>query len=225
MRPTEERTYREYPGSVEIVESDTDLGPRYRFDAPMHEGREFEIPEMAELYADVYFDVDSFREEKSGERGVPPAVAVAGKDTLAAYLITQSGMSVTWASRFMGVSEGTVRTYLSRVRQRAEERREELVEAPAEAAEDVLEGRGLPGSSENLEQRKSTLLELHDHLRTNRSATTDDLKAMIDPERVGYQSVKGFWRNIVGDGHLSALPGVESPGGGGTTWRYVESEQ
>lgn len=125
-----ERVVEDYPGEVRITEHSvgTDGDTIYYFDAPMHEPMYFDDPDTARLYADVYFDVDSFREEKSGERGVPPAGAAAGTDTLAAYLITQQGMSTEWLMRWMDVERETVHTYLSRVRTRAEERREELSE-------------------------------------------------------------------------------------------------
>lgn len=120
----EETVLEEYPADTRIVETVNDYGHTYQFEAPAHEGKEFDNPDLARLYADVYFVVDAFREEKSGERGVPPAVAMDGKDTIVAYLVTLPGTSVEWVSRMYGISEGTVRTYLSRVRQRGEDARE-----------------------------------------------------------------------------------------------------
>jgi len=121
----DESIHREYPNDVRIVEyvDDDLLERRYRFEAPMHDPKVFERPKLAELYADVYFDI-GFRDEKTGKRGVPPAVARQGQDTLAAYLVTQRGFSIEWVSRSWDISEDTVRTYLSRVRRRARDERE-----------------------------------------------------------------------------------------------------
>ena len=74
----------------------------------------------------MYFNVNGFREEKTGDRGVPPEVATAGNDTLAAYLITQRGMSRKWATRFFDIGRELVCAYASRVRSRARDTREEL---------------------------------------------------------------------------------------------------
>jgi len=124
---TEIETYHRYDETTRIVEEMDNFGVRYRFEAPMFEDSpEWEIPEKAELYADVYFAVGGFREEKTGERGVPPAVARAGQNVMVAYLACQPSMSVTWAARAFDLSEGTVRTYLSRVRKRAGDRRDDL---------------------------------------------------------------------------------------------------
>lgn len=61
----------------------------------------------------------------TGRRGVPPNMAVAGKDTLAAYLLTQRGYSVDWATHFFEVERDTVYTNLSWIRNRAEQARAE----------------------------------------------------------------------------------------------------
>ena len=115
--------YDEYTRIVRFVDARTG-GERYRFEAATHEGAEFQTLDEAKLYADVYWAVDSFREGKSGRRGVPPTVAMASNPTTVAYLVTQSGMGVEWASRAFDITEGTVRDYLSRVRRQAEEIRE-----------------------------------------------------------------------------------------------------
>ena len=114
--------YREYVLDVRIVEV-----PRpseettYRFEAQEHAGVEFEDPETAELYADVYFDVNGFREAGTGERGVPPVVIQAGRDTLATYFLTQLGTDVNWVASFYGVKTSKVKRYVAAVRKRAEE--------------------------------------------------------------------------------------------------------
>lgn len=125
----EESIHREYILDVRIVEYPGPEGsPRYRFEAPHHEGRTFEDPDAAELYADVYFDVNGFEEAGTGERGVPPVIIQAGRDTLAAYFLTQPTIDEQWVGSFMGVQPGKVERYASRVRKRAENIRNEVVE-------------------------------------------------------------------------------------------------
>ncbi len=106
---------------MRVVECPTDEGPRYRFEAPHHRGVTFERAETAELYADVYFDVNGFQEEGTGERGVPPEVIQAGRDTLAAYMLTQPFADTNWVASFYGVKPERIDRYVSWVRERAEE--------------------------------------------------------------------------------------------------------
>lgn len=108
--------YREYIMNVRIVELDDE---HYRFEAPHHEGIKFDDAEAAELYADIYFDVNGFEEAGTGERGVPPIIIQAGRDTLAAYLLTQPYTDRQWVGSFMGVQPGKIERYVSRVRKRA----------------------------------------------------------------------------------------------------------
>ncbi|MFB1064293.1 hypothetical protein [Natrinema sp. H-ect4] len=118
-----------YVLGVRIVESETaNDGPRYRFDAPDHTEIAFDDLEMARLYADVYFDVNGFVEEGTGERGVPPEVVQAGKDTLAAYLVTCPWSDVNWVASFYGATPTEIERYLSWVRERAAEIRSEAAE-------------------------------------------------------------------------------------------------
>lgn len=120
----ESDSYREYVLDVRIREvepADVD-GPRYRFEAPEHVGVTFEDPEMATLYADVYFAVNGFVEAETGERGVPPEIVQAGKDTLAAYLTVQT--SVDWVASFYGAEPTRIERYISWVREQAVEMRQ-----------------------------------------------------------------------------------------------------
>jgi hypothetical protein len=120
-----EPTHREYVLGVRIGECQTDAGdPVYRFEAPRHEGRTFEDPELATLYAAVYFDVNGFEEAGTGERGVPPEIIQAGRDTLASYLLTQPGADANWVASFYGEKPEKIGRYTARVRKRAEEIRE-----------------------------------------------------------------------------------------------------
>ena len=119
----EESIHREYVLDVRIVEShshDGD-GPRYRFEAPQHRGETFDDPDLAELYADVYFDVNGFEEAGTGERGVPPEIIQAGRDTLAAYFLTQPGTDENWVASFFGVTVEKVDQYVAWVENRSEE--------------------------------------------------------------------------------------------------------
>jgi hypothetical protein len=117
--------YREYIMDVRIVELG---GRRYLFEAPRHEGIEFDDVDSAELYADIYFDVNGFEEIGTGERGVPPIIIQAGRDTLAAYLLTQPYTDRQWVGSFMGVQPGKIERYVSRVRKRATNIRRKVAE-------------------------------------------------------------------------------------------------
>jgi hypothetical protein len=117
--------HREYLLGVRIREVHAPDGEaRYRFEAPDHVGREFEDPDDAELYADVYFDVNGFQEAGTGERGVPPEVIQAGRDTLAAYFLTQPYADVNWVASFWGKKPTKIERYVAAVRERAGEIRE-----------------------------------------------------------------------------------------------------
>lgn len=121
--------HREYVLDVRIVERTSGDGDvRYRFEAPRHQGRAFDDPGLAELYADVYFDVNGFEEAGTGERGVPPEVIQAGRDTLAAYFLTQPGTDVEWVASFYGKKPPKVERYVAAVRNRAQEIREGAAE-------------------------------------------------------------------------------------------------
>lgn len=118
-----ESIFKEYILDVRIVEYVPPDGnnPCYRFEAPQHNGIVFDDPDLAELYADVYFDVNGFQEEGTGDRGVPPEIIQAGRDTLAAYFLTQTGTDVNWVASFYGKKTTEIDRYVSWVRQRAKE--------------------------------------------------------------------------------------------------------
>jgi hypothetical protein len=125
-RTDDTTVYREYILNVRIVDADSpdaDDG-RYRFEAPHHEGRSFDDPELAELYADVYFDVNGFEEAGTGKRGVPPTIIQAGRDTLVAYLFTQPHTDVYWLASFYGEKPEKIQRYINRVRKRAKQIRD-----------------------------------------------------------------------------------------------------
>lgn len=116
----------EYPHNCRIVREQRDDAPdRYHYEGPMGRVKSFENPDKARLYADVQEVTGGFREEKTGERGVPPAVARAREDVLMAYLVSNETMGTEWVARFYDVEEDLVRDYVRMVRERAEEMREE----------------------------------------------------------------------------------------------------
>lgn len=121
-----ETVYREYILDVRILKVPGE--EPYRFEAPRHCGIEFEDPEDAKLYADIYFVVNGFEEAGTGDRGVPPIIIQAGRDTLAAYLLTQPYADEQWVGSFMGVQPGKIERYASRVHKRAENIRTKAVE-------------------------------------------------------------------------------------------------
>jgi hypothetical protein len=125
---TDERSYREYVMDIRIIELPDSTGSTYRFEAPDHDGVTFDEPEAVQLYADIYFDVNGFAEVGTGERGVPPIIIQAGRDTLAAYFLTQDGIDEQWVGSFMGVQPGKILRYASRVRSRAENIRTRITE-------------------------------------------------------------------------------------------------
>jgi hypothetical protein len=135
----EDHPYREYVLGVRIVEvEDPDGATRYRFEAPRHEGKVFEDAATAELYADVYFDANGFEEAGTGDRGVPPEVIQAGRDTLAAYFLTMPGTDRNWVASFYGLDREVVDRYVQWVSERAAEIRtgfEERSAADPEPAE------------------------------------------------------------------------------------------
>jgi hypothetical protein len=135
-RPTDdgESPHREYVLDVRIVEFRPPgvAGPRYRFEAPDQEPVVFEDPDRAELYADVFFDVNGFDEAGTGERGVPPEIIQAGKDTLSAYFLSQPGTDVNWVASYWGIKPMRVERYVANVRNRAEEIRRGAAEMSAE---------------------------------------------------------------------------------------------
>jgi hypothetical protein len=117
--PTES-VHRDYVLDVCIVERTTERDDTvYRFEAPQHEGIEFEDPEAAELYADVYFDVNGFQEAGTGDRGVPPEIIQAGRDTLVGYFLTQPNVGVEWVASYYGEKPEKIDRYANRVQKRA----------------------------------------------------------------------------------------------------------
>lgn len=118
----------EYAHSCRIVRDDENRYKRYHYEGPMGRIKSFDNPDKARLYADVQTVMGGFREEKTGERGVPPSVARAREDVLMAYLAAQPSMSMEWVARHFDLPEDRVREYIRALRNRAEKERSEQAE-------------------------------------------------------------------------------------------------
>lgn len=120
-----ESIYEEYVLDVRIVESTTGSGEaRYRFEADTCRGREFEDPDLATLYADIYFCTNGFEEEGTGDRGVPPEIIGAGRAVLASYFLTQPSIDQHWVASFFGVKPHRIREYTRWIRENAKQIRD-----------------------------------------------------------------------------------------------------
>lgn len=115
----------DYSDGVRIVREVIDGYEQYHFEDPMGRLQTFENPDKARLYADVYEVMGGFREEKTGERGVPPSIARAREDVMMAYLAAQPTMSLAWVARHFDLPEDRVREYISSLQNRAEQARED----------------------------------------------------------------------------------------------------
>jgi hypothetical protein len=73
------------------------------------------------LYADVQTVTGGFREEKTGERGAPPAVAQSREDVLMAYYASMPTMSIQWVAAQFDLPEDRVREYIQSLQNRAEQ--------------------------------------------------------------------------------------------------------
>ena len=116
---SDERVHEQYVLDVSIIRTRPEGSekPQYRFEAPDHVPVTFSDPEMATLYADVYFAVNGFVEEGTGTRGIPPEVVQAGKHAMAAYLVRQ--MSLFCVSSFYGTEPTRIERYIGQVREQA----------------------------------------------------------------------------------------------------------
>ena len=121
----------EYPHSCRIVREHIDgAEDRFHYEGPLGRVKSFYSLDKARLYADVHTITGGFREEKTGERGVPPAVARAREDIVMAYLASNPTMGVKWVARAYDLSEDQVRTYVELVQNRAAEMRDSGPEEP-----------------------------------------------------------------------------------------------
>ncbi|SNR71242.1 hypothetical protein [Halorubrum vacuolatum] len=114
----------EYQYDTAVVVDDAG---RYHYVNPMGDRvQSFDSEDRARLYADIQSVIGGFREEKTGERGVPPAVARAfDENLLMAYHVATPTMGVSWTARAFGIDESEVRTAVELVREKAERKRDE----------------------------------------------------------------------------------------------------
>jgi len=124
----------EYEGKVRVIRVDRgEERPLFKFQARNFKPKrydnqpEWENPKEARLYAAVYVAVGSFREEKSGRRGIPPAVERDGREAVVSYLYCMDGMSPTWIERWYDLSKERQMEYRSRIRGRAAD---SLIQSP-----------------------------------------------------------------------------------------------
>ncbi|MUW14842.1 hypothetical protein GJ633_09335 [Halorubrum sp. CBA1125] len=116
-----QKTIEEYPHNTQIVrERRHSAADRYHYvNAFGEREKSFESESKARLFADVQTVTGGFREEKTGERGVPPTVARAREDALMAYLASNETMGVEWVARAFDVDEEVVRNNCQMVQKRA----------------------------------------------------------------------------------------------------------
>jgi hypothetical protein len=106
---------------------------------------------------------------------------------------------------------------------RSEPAEEEL--PPVETVSDPVADLDLPGSGERLEQRREAVRTLYEFLQEEGTASRSDFLKLVDPDEVGYSTAESFWTNLVkARDALKQLPGVDAPGEGEHTWRYVGEE-
>jgi hypothetical protein len=118
-------TIEEYDHDCKIVREGDGADAQWHYEGPLGRVKSFPDPDKARLYADVQGVTGGFREEKTGERGVPPGVARAREDVLMAYMVSNPSMGVTYVARAFDVVEDVVRDYCQMVRDRAADQREE----------------------------------------------------------------------------------------------------
>lgn len=80
----------------------------------------------------------------------------------------------------------------------------------------------LSGDGQQLERRVDEVLEMYAVLQAKGRADKQTLLDAVDVEATGYASRESVWSNMVkGRDTLRALPGVETPPVGRSTWRYT----
>jgi hypothetical protein len=90
-------------------------------------GPEFENPEAARLYCDVYA-LTRFREEKTGRRGIPENVEQYGHEAVIAYQRCRSGVDAQWLANKYDLTNQRIYEYCSRIRSQAREKYDLVVE-------------------------------------------------------------------------------------------------
>jgi len=79
----------------------------------------------------------------------------------------------------------------------------------------------VPSSDWVARQRVNEILKMYNLLRQRGEANKNELLAVADADAAQYATIESMWSNLVEDrATLQALPGVEAPPDGGTTWKY-----
>lgn len=83
----------------------------------------------------------------------------------------------------------------------------------------------LSGEGDILASRADAVVDMWELLKREGSAEKDDFLEVVDPDDVDYKHGDSVWSNMVkGMDTLRALPGVETPPTGRTTWRFRHDE-
>ena len=84
----------------------------------------------------------------------------------------------------------------------------------------------LAGSGSALMARVYAVEAMYRELRRLGEAEKSDLLEVVDVDATAYQSERSVWSNVVkGQDTLSALPGVEAPATGMSTWRHARGDR
>jgi Arc/MetJ-type ribon-helix-helix transcriptional regulator len=82
----------------------------------------------------------------------------------------------------------------------------------------------LPGSGDVLDARVEAVLKMYAVLRDRGAASKSELLEVVDVKETGYASAESVWSNMIkGRDSLRALPGVETPATGRSTWHYSDN--
>jgi len=84
----------------------------------------------------------------------------------------------------------------------------------------------LAGSGAKLDGRVDAVRAMYGRLLVLGEAEKDELLGPVNIEATGYAHADSVWSNVVkGKDTLAALPGVEKPGAGMSTWRYTDDRE
>lgn len=80
----------------------------------------------------------------------------------------------------------------------------------------------LAGSGDLLDARLNEILKMYMELKRQGEATKEELLSVVDVEATTYQDEGSVWSNMVkGKDTLKAIPGVQKPPRGKSTWTYT----
>ena len=96
----------------------------------------------------------------------------------------------------------------------------ESTASDANAVEELIAELTIPGTGDELAHRREAIKTIYHRLKEREHATRADLVADIELETLGYASVDSFWSNTARP-VLKALPDIEAPPPGESTWRFL----